>query len=195
LEKKLRRAGFLVRLSRVEELRTPGSYESGQTKADLTVDNLRADGVRTLLDVGCTHTLLRTYLRTNSEAAKARAFGANFMRKNKIKKFTKIIDEKDLGLDVEAFTLESFGAFGDGVWKVISTACDPTTHPLFNDGDYNAWSRPDPKRDFILSIAFANQRGNANMLRRSAARRSNNRRNCNNATDRASKGNNAPTAH
>ena len=195
LEKKLRRAGFLVRLSRVEELRTPGSYESGQTKADLTVDNLRADGVRTLVDVGCTHTLLRTYLQTNTEATTTRAYAANRMRKAKLKKFTKIINEKDLGMDVEAVTLESFGAFGAGTWAVITKACDPSTHPLFSEGDFNAWSRPDPKRDFILSMAFALQRGNANMLRRSAARRSNNRRNGNNATDRASSGNSAARAH
>ena len=52
------------------------------------------------------------------------------MGKTKVTKFTKIIEEKDLGLAVEAFTLETFGAFGDGVWKIISTACDPTIHHL-----------------------------------------------------------------
>ena len=40
--------------------------------------------------------------------------------------------------------------------------------PLF-EGDFNAWSNPDPKRDFQLSIAFAIQRGNVRMLQRCAA--------------------------
>jgi len=30
------------------------------------------------------------------------------------------------------------------------------------------WSRPDPRRDFILSLGFAAQRGNSKMLRRGA---------------------------
>jgi hypothetical protein len=33
------------------------------------------------------------------------------------------------------------------------------------------WRRPDPKKDFVLSIAFALQRGNANTLMRAASRR------------------------
>ena len=42
-------------------------------------------------------------------------------------------------------------------------------------GDYDPWCRPDPRRDFILSLAFAQQRGNAVMLRQASARRLRNR--------------------
>ena len=37
------------------------------------------------------------------------------------------------------------------------------------------WSRPDPKRRFMLSVAFALQRGNADMFARCNARRTRNR--------------------
>ena len=47
----------------------------------------------------------------------------------------------------------------------LYTACDKATHPNALD-DYNPWSLPGPKRDFILSLGFALQRANSNMLRR-----------------------------
>ena len=52
-------------------------------------------------------------------------------------------------------------AFGKDAWNVIKSlhVCHPSTHPLF-DGDFNAWSNPDPCRGFLFFIAFAIQWGN-----------------------------------
>ena len=69
-----------------------------------------------------------------------------------------------------SFVVETYGAFGKDAWHVIDSLCHPSTHPLFH-GDFNAWSNPDPKRDFMLSIAFAIQKGNVRMLQRCASRR------------------------
>ena len=52
---------------------------------------------------------------------------------------------------------------------------DPNTHPHARGGDYDPWCRPDPRRDFIFSLAFAQQRGNAVMLWQASAWRSRNR--------------------
>ena len=43
-------------------------------------------------------------------------------------------------------------------------------HPHAHD-ESCMWRRPDPKKDFVLSIAFALQRGNANTLMAAASRR------------------------
>ena len=55
-------------------------------------------------------------------------------------------------------------------WGIITKACDPSTHPKAVD-DYNPWSAPGPKRDFTLSLGFALQRANSNMLRNADRRR------------------------
>ena len=88
--------------------------------------------------------------------------------------YVKTIREKRLALSYCSFVVETYGAFGKDAWSVINSLCHPSTHPLF-EGDFNAWSNPDPKRDFMLSIAFAIQRGNVRMLQRCASRRACNR--------------------
>ena len=80
---------------------------------------------------------------------------------------------KQLPYSYTSFVVETYGAFGKAAWSVIRSLCDPATHPKF-EGDYNAWSNPNPLRDFFLSIAFAIQRGNARMLQRCALRRASN---------------------
>ena len=42
-------------------------------------------------------------------------------------------------------------------------------------GDYDPWRRPDPRREYVLSVAFANQIGDAIMVRGADARRRRNR--------------------
>ena len=81
---------------------------------------------------------------------------------------------KQLPYSYTSFVVETYGAFGKAAWGTIRSLCDPATHPKF-EGDYNAWSNPNPLRDFYLSIAFAIQRGNARMLQRCALRRAGNR--------------------
>ena len=61
-------------------------------------------------------------------------------------------------------------AIEEGTDHDINTACDEATHPKALD-DYDPWSLPGPKRDFILSLGFALQRANSNMLRRADERR------------------------
>ena len=77
---------------------------------------------------------------------------------------------KQLPYSYTSFVVETYGAFGKAAWSCIRSLCDPATHPKF-EGDYNAWSNPNPLRDFHLSIGFAIQRGNARMLQRCALRR------------------------
>ena len=72
-----------------------------------------------------------------------------------------------------------FKGWWEGKRKPKSPKCNTTTDyggigtvdgAAFH-GDFNAWSNPDPKRDFMLSIAFAIQKGNVRMLQRCASRR------------------------
>ena len=71
--------------------------------------------------------------------------------------------------------LECFaGAFSDSLWSIITELTDRSSHPHAN-GDYDPWGRPDPRRDFILSLGFAAQRGNSKMLRDANTRRLANR--------------------
>ena len=58
--------------------------------------------------------------------------------------------------------------------SVIDRATDPNTHPKAG-GDYDPWRRPDPRREYVLSVAFANQIGDAIMVRGADARRRRNR--------------------
>ena len=58
--------------------------------------------------------------------------------------------------------------------RIVPGLTDPNPHPRAG-GDCDPWSRPDPRRDFILSLAFAQQRGNVVMLRQASARRLRNR--------------------
>ena len=66
----------------------------------------------------------------------------------------------------------TLGAFGTTLWSVIDRATDPNTHPRAS-GD--PWRRPDPRREYVLSVAFANQIGDAIMVRGAGARRRRNR--------------------
>ena len=59
-------------------------------------------------------------------------------------------------------------------WAHIDRATDPNTHPKAS-GDYDPWRRPDPRREYVLSVAFANQIGDAIMVRGADARRRRNR--------------------
>ena len=99
---------------------------------------------------------------------------ANRYAKVKDTAYTKIIADKGLNLHYRSAVMETYGAFGDSLWGIITELTDPNTHPRAS-GDYDPWSRPDPRRDFILSLAFAQQRGNAVMLRQASARRLRNR--------------------
>ena len=62
-------------------------------------------------------------------------------------------------------------------WSVvIDRATDPNTHPKASgDYMYDPWRRPDPRREYVLSVAFANQIGDAIMVRGADARRRRNR--------------------
>ena len=110
----------------------------------------------------------------NSQSWVGHARAADGYAGRKEKGYVKAIREKRLALSYCSFVVETYGAFGKDAWHVIDSLCHPSTHPLF-EGDFNAWSNPDPKRDFMLSIAFAIQRGNVRMLQRCASRRACNR--------------------
>ena len=113
-------------------------------------------------------------LSNTSQSWVGHARAADGYAGRKEKGYVKVIREKRLALSYCSFVVETYGAFGKDAWSVINSLCHPSTHPLF-EGDFNAWSNPDPKRDFMLSIAFAIQRGNVRMLQRCASRRACNR--------------------
>ena len=102
--------------------------------------------------------------------ASKRGYAANKYATKKNRRYHDIIKEKGLDLSYQSFIVETFGAFATDTWKFINTVCDPNTHPKA-DLEHNPWNRPGPLRQFILSTAFANQRGNANMLLQANARR------------------------
>ena len=70
--------------------------------------------------------------------------------------------------------MESYGAFGKEAWDFINKVAKRDTEgDTGESSQYSPWGRPSWKRDFILSIGFAIQRGNASMLVRSDQRRRN----------------------
>ena len=54
--------------------------------------------------------------------------------------------------------------------SLVTVLTDPASHPHAS-GDYDPWCRPEPRRDFFLSLAFAAQRGGSKMLREAGKRR------------------------
>ena len=182
LQRKAREAGVEVRRATVWELRAPGAGNRSQKQADLLVTGWEGASRDTLLDVGVTHSTTasartRPSIDTasnNSQSWVGHARAANGYAGRKQSGYVKVIREKRLALSYCSFVVETYGAFGKDAWSVINSLCHPSTHPLF-EGDFNAWSNPDPKRDFMLSIAFAIQRGNVRMLQRCASRRACNR--------------------
>ena len=66
--------------------------------------------------------------------------------------------------------METYGAFSKDLWGLVTVLTDPASHPHAS-GDYDPWCRPEPRRDFFLSLAFAAQRGGSKMLREANKRR------------------------
>ena len=66
--------------------------------------------------------------------------------------------------------METYGAFSKDLWSLVTVLTDPASHPHAS-GDYDPWCRPEPRRDFFLSLAFAAQRGGSKMLREAGKRR------------------------
>ena len=56
------------------------------------------------------------------------------------------------------------------LWSLVTVLTDPASHPHASGG-YDPWCRPEPRRDFFLSLAFAAQRGGSKMLREAGKRR------------------------
>ena len=59
--------------------------------------------------------------------------------------------------------------------EVWSRCADVAARAQRESGDYDPWRHPDPRREYVLSIAFANQVGDAIMVRGADARRRRNR--------------------
>jgi hypothetical protein len=165
-ERKIRRGGKHVRKASVEEMRASCADRS-QKQADLVSDNLAACGTPTLIDVGLTHSILDTHLSNKSKTVRGKA--SNTMGNDKRRGYEREIQAKSLNYLYRSFTCETFGAFGSEAWKLINQVCD-RDHPHARD-DSNVWRRPDPKKDFVLSVAFAIQRGCSSTLLRAASRR------------------------
>ena len=106
----------------------------------LKVDNMAADGLPTNVDVGITHSLADTYSRNTSVGV--RGYATNRYAKTKDTAYTKIIADKGLNLHYRSAVMETYGAFGDSLWGIITELTDPNTHPRAS-GDYDPWSRPD----------------------------------------------------
>ena len=56
-----------------------------------------------------------------------------------------------LGTVPTPLCMDTLGAFGTTLWSVIDRATDPNTHPKAS-GDYDPWRRPDPRREYVLSV-------------------------------------------
>ena len=153
----------------MHELRASSSDRS-QKKGDLLLNEplVRGNGEEALIDVGITHPLIDTYLNNKSKGE--RGFAANKYAARKDKAYNEIFKKKNLKIDYHSFTMDTYGGFGTSTWNVINLLCDPSTHPLANE-DYSPWNYPGPKRDFVLAIGFALQKGNAKMIRNADKRR------------------------
>ena len=166
-----------MRRATVWELRR-GPSDRSQKQGDLLVTGWEGATRDTLLDVGVTHSTTacaRTHSSNDTSSQTSQSWvgharAANGYAGRKESGYVKVIRDKGLDLSYCSFVVETYGAFGKDAWNVINSLCHPSTHPLFH-GDFNAWSNPDPKRDFMLSIAFAIQKGNVRMLQRCASRR------------------------
>jgi hypothetical protein len=169
-QRKMRRAGKHCRNASVDELRASRSDKS-QKQGDLVSDNLAPCGTSTIVDLGIPHPLCGTYLSNKSRTERAHA--ANRYGKSKRTGYEKVIEEKSLSYLYRSFTIETFGAFGEEAWRLINECCG-RDHPHACD-DANIWRRPDPKKDFVLAVAFAVQRGCSNTLLRANSRRRNRR--------------------
>ena len=93
---------------------------------------------------------------------------------SKDRRYRRIINDNNLPYGYKSLCMDTLGAFGTSLWSVIDRATDPNTHPKAS-GDYDPWRRPDPRREYVLSVAFANQIGDAIMIRGADARRRRNR--------------------
>ena len=93
---------------------------------------------------------------------------------SKDRRYRRIINDNNLPYGYKSLCMDTLGAFGTSLWSVIDRATDPNTHPKAS-GDYDPWRRPDPRREYVLSVAFANQIGDAIMVRGADARRRRNR--------------------
>ena len=97
-------------------------------------------------------------------------YAANRYAKVKDTAYTKIIADKGLNLHYRSAVMETYGAFSKDLWSLVTVLTDPASHPHAS-GDYDPWCRPEPRRDFFLSLAFAAQRGGSKMLREAGKRR------------------------
>ena len=168
LEKKIRRAGKAVRLATVHELRF-GVADPSQKKSDLYVSNMAEDGLPTIVDVGVTHSLADTYFSQNTSVG-VRGYAADRYAKTKDTDYKKVIRNNGLQLHSRSAVMETYGAFSKDLWSLVTVLTDPASHPHAS-GDYDPWCRPEPRRDFFLSLAFAAQRGGSKMLREAGKRR------------------------
>ena len=84
--------------------------------------------------------------------------------------YKKVIRDNNLQLHSRSAVMETYGAFSKDLWSLVTVLTDPASHPHAS-GDYDPWCRPEPRRDFFLSLAFAAQRGDSKMLREAGKRR------------------------
>ena len=113
------------------------------------------------MDIGRTHPLIDTNL--NDQSLGNRAYAADKYAASKDRRYRRIINDNNLPYGYKSLCMDTLGAFGTSLWSVIDRATDPNTHPKAS-GDYDPWRRPDPRREYVLPIAFANQVGDATIV-------------------------------
>ena len=99
-----------------------------------------------------------------------RGYAADRYAKTKDTDYKKVIRNNGLQLHSRSAVMETYGAFSKDLWSLVTVLTDPASHPHAS-GDYDPWCRPEPRRDFFLSLAFAAQRGGSKMLREAGKRR------------------------
>eukprot|EP01045_Picozoa_sp_COSAG04_P004163 COSAG04_NODE_177_length_21403_cov_37.154807_4_plen_72_part_00 len=64
--------------------------------------------------------------------------------------------------------METYGAFSKDLWGLVTVLTDPASHPHASGG-YDPWCRPEPRRDFFLSLVSSKMHEGRSLRRKQPA--------------------------
>ena len=86
----------------------------------ICISNMAEDGLPTIVDVGVTHSLADTYSRNTSVGVRGYMYAATRYAKSKDPDYKKVIRDNNLQLHSRSAVMETYGAFGDSLWGIIT---------------------------------------------------------------------------